>query len=184
MSYKQGTVELITPISFSDTSYKISEQNESVHEKIAKVFNKELLPIEKIYPDKIPGEIGTVVELLTKSSSLLNEAIINFDESLVNSDECVQQFLFLLPDLFYFRKIGEGFGIIISSLLIALTNRGGIPLEKKQLILVNKIIGKLKNEPFFGTLEAVQYCDEMEDNGLNLSNITNNINAVIDDFLS
>lgn len=159
------------------------EQAVKLYSEMITNTSKSIQAIEDIYPETITGEMGTVLELLTKSFDLLDNALKIFEDAMIKSDEYVQQFQFLLPDLFYFRNIGEGYGIIISTLLVAFSNRMGVPIEKNQLMVIRKIILNLKNEPLLDSNKAIEYCDEIEDSGFTLENISRNINAVIDEIL-
>jgi hypothetical protein len=145
--------------------------------------SSKLLEIENIYPDKIPGEMGTAIECLSKSIDLIENSIIEFGDNRVISDEYMQQFQALLPDLFYCRTIGEGFGIIITTLMIAISNKNGIPLELDQLIILKYVLVSLKREPFLSTSKAVKLCDDLNEKGFEVNNIINDLDKIISDII-
>jgi hypothetical protein len=78
----------------------------------------------------------------------------------------VQQFQVLLPELFCLRRLGDGFGGLINSVYVALSNKAGMPLEAGQIRVVAKALRRLRQEPFMPFESAVDVVMGLEDSGL------------------
>ena len=55
------------------------------------------------------------------------------ENQLIVADDAMQNVHALLPELFCFRTLGDGFGMVVNGLLCAFQNLGGLPLERHQI---------------------------------------------------
>ena len=86
-------------------------------------FNPTLVTIDEIYHS--PESIGS--PYLRSALRLISKALGDVDSALellgdgdkVGSDDAMQHFQVILPELFACRSIGEGFGLLVSALLNA-----------------------------------------------------------------
>ncbi len=87
-------------------------------------------------------------------------------EDLIESDDAMQQFQAMLPELFCCRTLGDGFGAIINALRFSFQNAGGIPLSENQIGSMGRAVERLRGEPFLDFDSAVQIITRLEDSGL------------------
>lgn len=107
--------------------------------------------------------LGEGKELLISSSKYLSQG----DE--VSSDNDIQHFLALLPELFCCRSIGDGFASIITSIYNSVINQSEIGLlSGNQIAKVLLLIEKIQNEPFLELDEAIDLILLLDDAGLNV----------------
>ena len=101
--------------------------------------------------------IPRILALLEEGSELLlssSNHISSGDE--VSSDNDIQHFLALLPELFCCRSIGDGFASIINSIYNAVINHSEIGLlSKHQISTILTLVNHLKKEPFLEFDEAI-----------------------------
>src|ERR1035438_9630426 len=109
--------------------------------------------------------------------SLISNALAHVDNALelnaerdrVGSDDAMQHFHVLLPELFACRSsLGEGFGLIISSLQNATLQLRGQALEEPQIRAVRSALAGLRSEPFMSFDAALAQISRLENTGLNV----------------
>jgi hypothetical protein len=120
---------------------------------------KDFISTEELYParDKLNPILSTAIQLLNEGLIHINESIkMLYEEDFISSDDALQKFQALLPELFCCRSLGDGFGAIINSIYHSLNNMKGTPLNKTQLTTIQKILKRIHSEPFIGFDEAVE----------------------------
>jgi hypothetical protein len=125
-----------------------------------------VIDIDRLY-DAEPGSASHLVralELLKQAIDFLSEARISQDP--IDSDRFVQRAQVVLPRLFSYRSIGDGFGVTISSLFVAFTNLRGTPLSSAQLNAVWRILRELRARPAMSLEQGIRHAQELENCGL------------------
>ena len=119
------------------------------------------LPIDTLYPEdqatrqdlvKALAQLQTAVDLLGHARN---------ESDILKSDRFVQRFQALLPELFKWRTVGDGYGAIVNSLHFGFINQRGIPLKPPQLNAVWRILKELRTRPFMTLEQAISYIDEL-----------------------
>jgi hypothetical protein len=102
-------------------------------------------------------------ELLASSSNSLKSG----DE--VSSDNDIQHFLALLPELFCCRSIGDGFASIINSIYNAIVNQSEIGLlSESQISTILSLVKQLQLEPFLEFDEVIDLIFLLDAVGLDI----------------
>jgi len=129
------------------------------------------ISIEELYPEweeHASAAFRNAMQNLRKSLGFINDALSSEKQGeSVAADDSVLHFTQLLPKLFCSRSLGDGFGMIINALMIAIQNRLGNPLETSQILAIKHCLEKLRNQPFMSVEEAVSEVILLEGQGLN-----------------
>jgi hypothetical protein len=125
---------------------------------------KEYISAEELYPaNDFNYVLSSAIKLLSEGIEHIGEAILTLrDGDLILSDDAVQRFQALLPELFCCRNIGDGFGTIINALYHAMNHRGTNPFSEKQLSAIRKALLKIHSEPYIGYEESVEEVMSLE----------------------
>lgn len=122
---------------------------------------KDLYPLHSEHPI-----LSTALQLLDEGVKNLEESIKMIDQDdLLASDDALQRFQAMLPELFCCRDLGDGFGAIVNSLFHSLTNLRGAPLNRNQLNAIRKVTGRICSEPYISFEEATDEILLLEDIG-------------------
>ncbi|MEN6373833.1 MAG: hypothetical protein ABFD75_03490 [Smithella sp.] len=116
------------------------------------------IPIRELYPlaSEIKPELSTALHLLEEGIEDINISIkMLMENDLISSDDAIQRFQALLPELFCCRNLGDGFGAIVNAIFHSLKNLNGIPASLEQLKVIQKITNRILTEPFISFEEAV-----------------------------
>lgn len=129
------------------------------------------LSIDDLYPDPtlIGQDLSTATQLLAEVMELIDDAIEcqRRDERLL-ADDAMQRMQMVLPELFFCRSLGDGFGAIINSLFHALRNHGGSPLTEEQMVSIRGSMMKVRNEPFLDFEVALEQIALLQSLGFNV----------------
>lgn len=120
-------------------------------------FTKQI-PIRELYPlaNELKPALGTALHLLEEGLTHINVATnMLIEGDLVSSDDAIQRFQALLPELFCCRTLGDGFGAIVNAIFQSLKNLEGIPANIEQLGVIRNITNRILTEPFISFEEAV-----------------------------
>src|SRR5258708_19354971 len=100
--------------------------------------SSKIISIDRLYDhSESSSELARALDLLSETKRILEESKANLvNQNLVESDRCIMQFQALLPDLFSCRRLGDGFGNVVNSIMISLVNKRGIPLELKDVVFL------------------------------------------------
>jgi hypothetical protein len=135
-------------------------------------FRRGTVPIEEIYHS--PELIGSPYLRNALRSILIGmESVNNALELLaagdrVGADDAMQHYQVLLPELFACRSIGEGFGLLVSSLQNASSRLHGQPMEERQVRAVRLALIALRSEPFMTFDAAIAHVSRLEQVDLNV----------------
>ena len=106
----------------------------------------------------IGHDLSTALELLAEAIAKINEAIEHQRSSArIQADDAMQQVQVLLPELFFCRSLGDGFGTIVNSLFHGLHNLDGKPLTEPQILATRTALMAIRNEPFIGFDDAIKH---------------------------
>ncbi len=131
----------------------------------SKPMGPEHISIDQLYHTReaLSLELRTALHLLSENILRLQEAEMQLSQgNAIAADNAVQRLQADIPELFCCRTLGDGFGLVVNALNMALHNRNGVPLELTQLRLVTQIIRRLKSEPFLSTDRAVEQVGKLE----------------------
>lgn len=141
----------------------ISSEHEPQSNTYESISTKDLYPLS----DDLNPVLARALLLLDEGKQYINEAINKFAEvDLLSSDDALQKFQVLLPELFCCRVLGDGFGAIVNSVYHALRNLDGVPLKPDQFQVILYIINRISTEPFIEFKEAVDEIMFLENVGL------------------
>ena len=90
-------------------------------------------------------------------------------DDLISSDDSIQRFQALLPELFCCRGLGDGFGAVINSIFHAIGNMDDTPMNESQLRAILNILRRIYTEPFIEYDEAVEEIMHLETVGFEVS---------------
>jgi hypothetical protein len=123
------------------------------------------IEIDKLYPaDKNNrSDVLAALPQLADAIDLLEKARAALRTEAATADRYWQHFQMLLPDLFKYRKIGDGYGVVINALHFASINLHGAPLSFEQLTTVWRVVKELRSAPFTPFEQALKYVQELED---------------------
>jgi hypothetical protein len=132
---------------------------------------KAFMSMRALYPkiDEVsPSPLRHALHNLKEALNFVEEALdADADEDALASDNAIMQFRRILPDLFCSRSIGDGFGMIINSLMIWMRARNGEPLNKVQLEAVRMCLSELAHKPLLSDMRAVSLIQRLQSAGLN-----------------
>jgi hypothetical protein len=152
----------------SDKSHKKLIVNTSVsdeQERSDYTSTEDLYPIDR----EFNPSLYTAIELLSEGINYMDESFEQFVEGdRISSDDSVQKFQTLLPELFCCRSLGDGFAIIVNSLFHMINNLKGSPLNVDQIKAIRKLLRRLHSEPFIDFEEATDELIVLEESGLNV----------------
>lgn len=127
---------------------------------------------EDLYPvrEQYNPVLTIAMQLLEEGIDYIKESVrMCLDEDWISSDDAVQRFQALLPEMFCCRDLGDGFGAIISSVYHAINNMNDSTLNKSQLQAILYIIKRIHTEPFIEYEEAVEEIMHLESAGFEVS---------------
>lgn len=126
--------------------------------------------VEDIYPEIQSSSIlGTILNLLDKSLETIQLAKRELEQgNEVYSDVYVLEFQGLLDELFCNREVGDGFGMVINSLLSLFENLDGNFLNIIQITTIYRILHVIRAKPFLSESEAIELTQYLEDSELEI----------------
>jgi len=135
-------------------------------------FRPAPVTIDDIYhsPESVGSPyLSTALRLMSTALKDIDSAIELLGEGdRIGSDDSMQHYQVLLPELFACRSIGEGFGLIVSSLQNAVRSLHGQPLDERQIRSVRSVIVALRSEPFMSFDAALAYVSRLEQANLSV----------------
>lgn len=114
--------------------------------------------------------IPRVLALLEESIELLQSSSnhLKLDDE-ISSDNDVQHFLALLPELFCCRSIGDGFAAITTAIYNSIINQCEIGvLSENQISKILLLIKRLQTEPFLELEESIDLILLLDEADLNI----------------
>lgn len=82
------------------------------------------------------------------------------------ADDCMLKVQALVTELIGLRAIGDGLGIVATSLMFAFINKGGVPFTKTEMRAVLRTLNSLRTAPFSSVESAVGVTGILEEAGL------------------
>lgn len=180
--YKENKGESETPIStdfqkinqqkikdFEKENELILFQNVKPIDEIQKKVDSKkpiFAKIEDIYfqPEFTSEEFQTTFRLLAEAERYSKRAKELFEKGdLIGSDDAIHHLQALLPELFCCRDLSKSLGSIVNAIQNALLNNKGLPLPKKKIVALQKIISELRNQPFMKFDKAIDLIMDFED---------------------
>ncbi|MFN0169513.1 MAG: hypothetical protein ACKV22_24085 [Bryobacteraceae bacterium] len=130
-------------------------------------FSPDPIDTDDLYRGGPPSVLGNALRLLATGKEEVREALAAVRRGqVIESDDAIQRFQSLLPELFCCRQLGDGFGAVINALKFVFNNRRGQPLEEKHIQLLSQTVENLRFEPFIAFDKAAQIIARLEDAGL------------------
>lgn len=133
------------------------------------------IDIDALYPaaEGPKPEVVEALSLLATATGLLENARAEMQaKESIAADDYVQHLQVMLPDLFRYRTIGDGYGLVINSIHFGLANQAGKPLSLDQTNSVWRVLKQLRVRPFLSFDQALEYVSELEDSGLRVDPTT------------
>ena len=127
---------------------------------------------EDLYPvrEEYNPVLTMAMQLLEEGIDYIKESVRTcVEEDWISSDDAVQRFQALLPEMFCCRDLGDGFGAIISSVYHAINNMNDATLNKRHLQAILYILKRIHSEPFIEYEEAVEEIMHLESAGFEVS---------------
>lgn len=104
----------------------------------------------------------SALTLLTQALQLMAEGIQVLREDPMAADLNVQSLRPVLRRLFMCRQIGDGFAAVVDSLISALDNNRGMPLDETRFAVVHNVLLKLLDEPYLSFTSAINVIEDIE----------------------
>lgn len=126
------------------------------------------LSIDKLYPgtDKSDGNLSRAKRLLGECIEHCRAAQRHEEEgSRIKSDHEMVHVQNRLPDLFTYRELGDGFGMVVDALLTAFENLDDMPCDLQQIKAVRRVLADLRDRPFMSSGKAVDLTLQLESAG-------------------
>lgn len=133
------------------------------------VVSQRNISTKALYPlsHEFKPALATALRLLEEAIQEMKVAIDMLEDGdLLSSDDALQRFQALLPELFCCRDLGDGFGSIINAVFHSMKNLQGSPANKEQLQAIRNIVNRILTEPFIEVEEAVTEIILLENVGL------------------
>ncbi len=132
-------------------------------------FEAEPIRIDSLYPES--SVVRPILRHALSGLAAAKEAAAESLEALkrgelISSDESMQRLQALLPELFYCRDLGDGFGAIVNALKFSFENAHGTPFSEGQIRLIGQVFERLRQEPFLHFEQAAELVAKLEDAGL------------------
>lgn len=132
-------------------------------------FDAEPIRIDSLYPEAsvVHPALGHALRGLAAAKEAAQESLEALKRGeLISSDESMQRLQALLPELFYCRDLGDGFGAIINALKFSFENAHGTPFSQEQIRLIGQVVERIRQEPFLQFEQAAELVGKLEDAGL------------------
>lgn len=124
------------------------------------------LSIDELYPgtDEADGSLARSKQVLRTCIRYSRNAqqYAEEDEWLKSDNEMVHV-QNRLPDLFTYRDLGDGFGMVVDALLTAFENQNDMPCTLPQIKAVRRVLADLRDRPFMSSRKAVDLTLQLED---------------------
>lgn len=127
------------------------------------------LSIDELYPgaDAADGNLSRAKRVLRTCIDHCREAQQRAEEGdRIKSDNEMVHVQNRLPDLFTYRDLGDGFGMVVDALLTAFENLDDMPCDLQQIKAVRRVLTDLRVRPFMSSGKAVDLTLQLEDAGL------------------
>lgn len=123
----------------------------------------ELYPVRQAFRREHITALRLLTLAIGRTKHALNAAAA---DNVVGADTQIQKLQVLLPELFCCRRLGDGFGTIINSLMSAFEALSGNTPDVRQIRAMTAVLQVLKEKPFLSADEADDQVDILESVGL------------------
>jgi hypothetical protein len=125
----------------------------------------DVIPIDVLYPavEANGAAILRALPLLGDAVQHLEAARAVFDQDPAEADMLVQRVQALLPKLFSYRTIGDGYALVVNSVHFAFANQRGKQLTIDQIAIVCRVLKGLRAGPFLSFEQGLQFVADLED---------------------
>jgi len=176
-SSQNGHKDTATPSSEGTISYVSQEGTEEEEKERLPIrsFEPEAveetspLSIDELYPgtDDTDGSLSRAKRVLRTCIEHCREAQQYLEEGDgLKSDNEMVHVQNRLPDLFTYRDLGDGFGMVVDALLTAFENLDDMPCDLQQIKAVRRVLSDLRDRPFMSSGKAVDLTLQLEEAGL------------------
>jgi hypothetical protein len=174
-SSQSGHKDTTTPSSQGAISYVsregIDEEEEKEHLSIHSSEPRDEeqsspLSIDELYPgaDETDGNLSRAKRVLRKCIEHCREAQRFAEEGdQIKSDNEMVLVQNRLPDLFTYRDLGDGFGMVVDALLTSFENQDDMPCTLQQIKTVRRVLSDLRDRPYMSSGKAVDLTLQLED---------------------
>ncbi len=139
---------------------------------VSQGFKREPVSIDDVYysPELIGSpQLRNALSLLASALNQVDAALeLLAEQAQIGADDAMQHFQVLLPELFACRKVGEGLGLVVSSLQNAISRLRGRAMDEPQIRVVRSCLVALRSEPFMTFDAAMDLVKRLERAGLNV----------------
>jgi hypothetical protein len=125
-----------------------------------------VLSIDELYPaaDDTGRNISKAKRVLRTCIEHCREAQHHLEEgNRLKSDNEMVHVQNRLPDLFTYRDLGDGFGMVVDALLTVFENLDDMPCTLQQIKTVRRVLSDLRDRPYMGSGKAVDLTLQLED---------------------
>lgn len=175
-SSQNGHKDTTTPSAREAISYVSSEgtEEEEKHLPIRSsepedVEDTSPLSIDELYPGAgdTDGSLSRAKRALRVCIEHCRKAQQHLDEGDgLKSDNEMVHVQNRLPDLFTYRDLGDGFGMVVDALLTSFENQDDMPCTLQQIKTVRRVLSDLRDRPFMSSGKAVDLTLQLEEAGL------------------
>lgn len=174
-SSQNGHKDTTTPSSEGAISYVTREGIDEDEEKESipispsepeEVEETSPLSIDELYPgvDDTDGSLSRAKRVLRTCIEHCREAQNYAEEGdQIKSDNEMVYVQNRLPDLFTYRDLGDGFGMVVDALLTSFENLDDMPCNLQQMKTVRRVLSDLRDRPFMSSGKAVDLTLQLED---------------------
>lgn len=172
-SSQNGHQDTSAPPSKGEISYVSREGTEEEEESFPvrssdaeNVEETSPLSIDELYPaaDDTDGNLSKAKRVLRTCIEHCREAQQHLEEGdSLKADNEMVHVQNRLPDLFTYRDLGDGFGMVVDALLTAFENLDDMPCNLEQIKAVRRVLLDLRDRPYMSSGKAVDLTLQLED---------------------
>jgi hypothetical protein len=115
--------------------------------------SKHEISVAQLYPlaRELNPQLADAQPKLDEALGFLHQARIKFQEGdRIVADDFAQRLVALLPELFLFDRLSEGFRGTVLASFYSLVNLEGLPIGEEQAIALKEALEMIRSEPFVG----------------------------------
>jgi hypothetical protein len=128
-----------------------------------------LIDIDVLYPtpDGARSQVVAALTSLASAIGLLEDARQALaQDNPITADDSMQHFQMLLPQLFRYRGLGDGYALLINSIHFAIANQEGRPISSEQITTIWRVLKELRVRPFLTFDKALDHVADLESSNL------------------
>lgn len=138
----------------SFTIENVAASREHVHDQLE--------DLREIYPEP-SNQLLQAVTSISEAIVACNEAIqAELAGDKFRADDCMLKVQATSMELFDLRGIGDGFGVVATSLMFAFINKHGIPFNRLEMHAILRTLKALRSAPFASLEKGVSMTEVLE----------------------